>query len=112
MATPVLLLVHVPPLGVDANVVVCVPQNTPTPVIADGCGFTINGEEVIHVDGAVYVILAVPADTLTTAPLDEPIVATAVLSLNHVPPVGVDPKVELVPLHTVSVPVIGVGAAL
>ena len=41
-----------------------------------------------------------------------PIDATAILSLLQVPPEGVEPKVEFVPLHTVVVPVIGVGAAL
>jgi hypothetical protein len=53
VATPVLLLVHVPPNGDELSDVVCEPQNVVVPVIADGCGLTINGTDVIQPVGAV-----------------------------------------------------------
>jgi hypothetical protein len=52
----------------------------------------------------------VPASIPLTNPLDEPIVATAVVPLTHVPPEGMPVKVPDVPIHIDSDPVImGVG---
>ena len=49
----------------------------------------------------------VPKETLVTNPLDEPIVATAVLLLDHVPPdVASDKVVEAPIVHTPKTPVI------
>jgi len=44
-----------------------------------------------------------------TTPVDEPIVATPVLALLHVPPEGEELNVELLPAHTVKAPVIAEG---
>lgn len=44
-------------------------------------------------------------------PLDEPTVAKAVLTLDHVPPGSPSASVVVLPTHTVAVPVIGAGAA-
>ena len=53
-------------------------------------------------------ITVVPFATLVTTPDDEPIVATDVVPLLHVPPGVALLKVSVPPLHNVNVPVIGV----
>ena len=52
-------------------------------------------------------MVAVPAATPVTIPVTEPTVALAVLLLVHVPPVVTSVNVVVVPVHTFSVPVIG-----
>lgn len=42
LAVPVALLVHVPPVGVLLNVVVCPVHTKAVPVIADGVEVTVN----------------------------------------------------------------------
>jgi hypothetical protein len=54
----------------------------------------------------------VPAVTPSTEPDDELIVATAVLSLIHVPPGAVLASVMVAPWHTVLLPVIGPGSGV
>ena len=54
----------------------------------------------------MYVIVAVPALTPVTDPVDELTIAVAVFELDHVPPVVVFTKVTLEPSHTDVVPVI------
>jgi hypothetical protein len=51
----------------------------------------------------------VPADTPTTTPDAEPIVAIAVLLLTHVPPVEAVARGVVRPAHTSRVPVITAG---
>ena len=57
-------------------------------------------------------INAVPANSPVTIPDDEPMMATVVLLLVHVPPAGVEFSVVVNPTQTVSVPVMFVGLAL
>ena len=57
-------------------------------------------------------MLAVPAAIPVKTPDDEPMVATSVLLLVHVPPAGVLLTVVVRPTHTLKVPVIVVGSAL
>lgn len=61
---------------------------------------------------AVYVMFAVPADTAHRLPVPDTIVATAGLSLSHVPPVGVLPSMLHTPWHRFSVPLMADGKAL
>ena len=51
-------------------------------------------------------MLAVPADTPVTTPVDASTVATAVLELFQVPPVAVSASVVVEPVQTAVVPVI------
>ena len=53
----------------------------------------------------------VPAVTPVTIPLDDPIVATAVLPLLHAPPEVPLVNVVVLPMHTESVPPILAGSA-
>lgn len=57
-------------------------------------------------------MVAVPVATAVTNPVVTPIVATAVLSLVHVPPVVLLLSVVVAPVHIAVVPVIGPGAAV
>ena len=54
----------------------------------------------------------VPAVTPVTTPVPEPIVATAEVTLVHVPPDGDELNVVVAPVQTLSDPVITEGAAL
>ena len=54
----------------------------------------------------------VPAETPVTTPVPEPIVATAEVTLVHVPPEGYELNVVVAPVQTLSDPVIAEGAAL
>jgi hypothetical protein len=58
------------------------------------------------------VILAVPAATPVTIPLNEPTVATEVEPEDHEPPVTVLLNVMLFPVHTLPTPEMAVGAEL
>jgi hypothetical protein len=61
-------------------------------------------EEQAPVPVFVYVIVAVPAVTPVTTPVDALTVATAVLLLDHVPPVTVEANVVVPPTKTVCIP--------
>ena len=113
VATPVALLLHVPPLVASVNAVL-VPVQT---VADDG---SIDATPEITVTALVttqlpmlYEIVADPAEAPKTAPVEET-VAIVVLLLVHVPPETVSPKGVLAFEHTVTVPagVITVGLLL
>ena len=55
---------------------------------------------------------AVPAETGVIIPEEEPMVAIAVLSLDHVPPDAVSLSVVVAPVHKAGVPVIDNGGGL
>jgi hypothetical protein len=57
-------------------------------------------------------MLAAPAATAVTTPVDGLTVATDVVPLVHVPPVGVELSEVVLPAHMVVVPVIADGAEL
>src|SRR5579872_552735 len=91
VATPGLPLLHTPP-GV-ASVNVMVPNTHKTLVLGTTIGA---GEETTdtvsiaaHPSGMVYIIMADPGVIPVTSPEKEPTVATDILLLLHVPPVGV-----------------------
>ncbi len=56
------------------------------PVITAGNALTVIFVVALHPDPMVYMIIAVPAPTPVAIPVAEPIVATEVLLLLHVPP--------------------------
>jgi hypothetical protein len=75
--------------------------------MAAGSGFTVIVAAAVHPVPALYVIMTVPGFTPVIIPLDEPIVATDILPLLHVPP-GVASASDVVdPTHTPRAPVIG-----
>lgn len=81
------------------------PDTPPTEV---GQEFTVNAYVVLlvpHPLAAEYDIVAVPAATPDTTPIADT-VATPVLELLHVPPVAVFDRVVVLPIQTLSVPVI------
>src|SRR5690242_14005890 len=106
VATPVLLLVHVPAPAPSLNVVEP-PTHTPgVPAIGE-IGFTVTVAEVKQPPGIVYDIRAVPADTPVTIPDELPMVATPVLPLTQTPPLTPSLSVVVLPWQTFIVPVIG-----
>jgi len=108
VATPVLLLLHVPPDVVELSVVLLPAQMLVVPVIEAGVLFTVNVEVAIQLP-ILYVIVAVPAPAPVAVPVDEPIVATPVLLLLQVPPLTELVSVELPPTQTDIVPPIDAG---
>ena len=110
MALP-LLLVQLPPAGVEFKVVVKPTHTLLSPVIVVGLGLTVTGVVMIQPVLIVYVIVDVPA----IAPVTTPVVGTTValpLLLVHVPPAGVEFNVVVKPTHTLVVPVSVVGLGL
>ena len=100
VATPVLLLLQVPPPVASARVVVAPTQRvTGVPgVIAAGLLFTVTVASASQLP-IVYVIVAVPNVIPVTSPLPST-VATPILLLLHVPPLTLLLSVVLVPMHT------------
>jgi hypothetical protein len=113
VATAVLLLVHVPPVGVDASVDVLPKQIPVVPVMAVGIAFTVTTAVLKQpVVANVWVMVAVPAPTplaVVVAAVPET-VTTPVLLLVHAP-VPVEVSVVLLPSHIVVVPVMFAGTA-
>ena len=114
VASVTLLLLQVPPAGVEPKVVVEPVQTFVVPVIAVGFAFTVTVAVLMHpvaVNEYVITDVAVPAPTAFTAPEAEPIVATAGEALVHVPPGVASFNVEVKPEHIASVPPIAAGFA-
>ena len=107
-ATNGLLLLHVPPVVLLARVVVSPTQSAVVPEIGAGSGLTVNGVVIKQPVDAVYVIVATPADSPVTTPVDESIEATAGLLLLHVPPAPSN-KGVVEPSQTFVVPDIAPG---
>ncbi len=112
VARAVLLLLHKPPVGLEASVIIAPVQTVPAPVIAVGAVLTFTVVVTEQVVGKVYVITVLPIVNPFTTPVDEPIVATAILLLLHVPPLGPVANVVELPAHTVVAPLIGAGNGL
>lgn len=80
--------------------------------VGEGRALTVRVAVTAHVVGRVYEIVVVPDVTPVTSPVDEFMVATAVLELAQVPP-GVALLRSVVEFtHTDKVPVIGSGRGL
>jgi len=112
LAIAVLLLLHVPPPGVLASVVVEPTQTLIVPVIGVGAAFTVTGYTAIQPVDRAYVILATPAEEPLTTPVVEPTGATDILLLLHVPPTVASLNVITEPIHTEDGPVIATGTGL
>ena len=112
LATAVLLDDHVPPEVVLLRVVEEPAQIAFDPPIAESAGkpLTVNEAVVEFVQPfpsvTVYVIVAVPALTPVTTPVEAFTVAIAVLEVLHVPPVVAFVSVELAPIHAEAEPAI------
>lgn len=103
------LLVHVPPPEF-VSVVVLPTHTRSVPPMADGADITVIVRVAAQPVGSVYVISAVPVATAVTRPVVDPIVATAVLLLVHVPP-GIElVSVVVLPAHNELSPDIGASA--
>lgn len=106
------LLLQVPPLTVLVRVTVR-PVHTlvePDMVPAVGEGFTVTGVSLMQPVGSAYVMFTVPVPAPVTTPLEEPTVATDVLELVQVPPVGVLDRLVLLPTQVLAVPLISDGS--
>lgn len=103
VAMPVAPLLHTPPM-VGSVRLVEVPVHTIAPAgeIADGVGKTETVAKTWQLP-TVYVIGAMPALTPVTVPEMEPIAATPVLPLVHVPPEVKLVRLVVEPAHTVVV---------
>lgn len=112
VARAALLLLHNPPVGLVASIVMACVQTVPAPVIAVGAVLTFTVVVTEQVEGNVYVITVLPIVSPFTTPVDEPIVATPILLLLHVPPLGPVANVVELPAHTVVAPEIGAGNGL
>jgi hypothetical protein len=114
VATDVLPLVHTPPPA-SVRVMVAPGHTTPGPDIGLGIGFTVSTVDVTQPPAVVYVMVVVaamplPVTSAFTTPDVDPIVATAVLELVHVPPVTPLVRVVVAPSHSAVVPLMAVGA--
>lgn len=102
---------HVPPGDGSVSVMVDPRHTFVGPLIAAGDDETVTVVVVAH-PPTVYVMVAVPNAMPLSNPLVEPIVATAVLLLAHIPPGIAFVSVVLSPAHIRSTPEIGPGTRL
>jgi len=112
VASPELLLVHVPPLVPSANVILDPVQTLVGPVIATGVVLTVSICVAIQPVGNVYVMLGVPAATPVTTPETEPTVAFVASLLLHTPPVVASARPTVVAVHSAVAPVMAAGFGL
>lgn len=111
VATPVEPLVHVPPPVASVSVLVAPTQTVVPPLIAAGTAFIVAVAVARHPVANVYDIIEVPALTPVTMPVVEPMVATPVLPLVHMPPPVASVTVVVAPMHALNVPPIAAGLA-
>jgi hypothetical protein len=100
-----------PPAGALPSVAVSPAQILFIPVIAIGVVFTLTTLITLHAEPIVYEMMEVPAIRPVTTPVVAFTVAFVVLLLAHVPPVVVEFRVTVVPVHKVVGPVIASGSA-
>ena len=77
------------------------------PPMPEGDEITLNTIEAVQPEGSVYEMVVVPVVSALMMPEDEPMVATAVLLLLHVPPVVASASVAVAPTQADVGPVIG-----
>ena len=112
-------MLHIPPVVASVSVVVPLGQSDNVPLIAPGDALTVIVSVTAQAVDGVYVMVAVAAtsDPVTTpvaktvAPV-EPMVATPVLLLVHIPPVVASLRLSVAPWHTEAAPLIALVAAL
>jgi hypothetical protein len=109
VATDGVLLVHMPPPA-SVSVTVVPTQRVLGPDMADGADITFIVDVVTQPAGVVYVITLLPGPIAVTRPDPDPMVATAVLLLVHVPPLVALVSVVVDPEHSeVSPPIANSG---
>ena len=106
------LLVQVPPAGVEFNEVVNPTQTLVVPVIAVGFALTVTNAVTRQPVPSVYVTFAVPAVLPVNIPPPAFITLPVPAVVVQAPPAGVEFNVVERPTQTFSVPVIAVGFAL
>ena len=104
-------LVHVPPVFASVKFIVLPLQTSVGPVIAPGVWLTVSVMVWFVPQPLLNVIVAVPADTGITRPVDS-ICATEVLLLLHAPVRPPSDNVMVLPVHTAFGPDIGLGLEL
>ena len=112
VATAVLPLLQLPPPA-SLSVIVEFTHTDDGPLIADGNGSTVSVmTDEQPVPDSLYTIVLMPADRPVTIPVSEPMEATVVLLLLHVPPAEVSLSATVAPIHTTVGPRITVGSGL
>lgn len=112
VATEVVALAHVPPVVASVSVMLAPTHKADGPLIAAGNGFTVTVVFLKHPPGAVYVTIAVPAETPVTTPVDVPTVTVEAAVLHDPPAVTSASVIVLPPAHTLTGPVMTSGKAL
>lgn len=112
VAMAVLLLLHMPPEGASLSEINEPAQTDDAPEIAPGNGSTVIKKVATQPVGSVYLIVVTPVDTPVTIPLPDPIVATPVLLLDHVPPGEPSVSVKGNPVHAIGEPEMASGSGL
>jgi hypothetical protein len=107
VATPGVPELHVPPVGTSLRVVVLPWHTVVFPVIADGSVLTVTVVEALHPARVVYFTIVLPVDMPYTTPAVTSTVATELLLLLHVPPVGESLSVVVLPAQIIVLPVTG-----
>jgi hypothetical protein len=110
VAVAVFALLHEPPVVVVLSAVVVPGHTFAVPVMVAGVRFTVTVADEEQ-PPTVYDILAVPAVTPVTTPVEEPTLATDGAPLLHVPPVVAQLTVRVVPVQIVPAPVTAAGCA-
>lgn len=105
------LVPHVPPDVVFVSVIACPVHTTDGPVLGGSAAFTETTAVRMQPLAEVYVITEVPVDRPVTSPVDVATVATPTSELAQVPPPYTDERVEVLPTHSDSEPVIAAGRA-
>ena len=109
VAIPVLLLLQVPPAVALVRVVVVAGHALSVPPIPGGAELILTIVVALQPEADEKLIVEVPAATPVTMPEEEPMVATEVLLLVHVPPLVASVSVVVWPVHTLVVPAIAAG---
>ena len=111
VATVVVPLVHVPPAGLPVRAVDDPSHTVSVPNMGLGNGVTVTMVVLLQPEPSAYVTDAVP-DVIPVATPVVGLILMLPLGVLHVPPAGVALSVVLLPIQTVSVPLIVPGAAL
>lgn len=111
VATPVLLLLHTPPLVLLLSVV-AEPAHTDAVPVIDESGLTVTTVVAIQPAPVVYVMIAVPELAPVTTPVVDPIAAIAPSLLLQVPPDVASLRVDDEPVQIPVEPVMAEGSAL
>jgi hypothetical protein len=111
VATAVVPEVQLPPTAASDKVIVLPTHTVEGPRMAVGEELTVSVVVAMQPPGNAYVIIVVPIVMPHAVPEEEPIVATDVLLLVHMPPGTASVNAVQLPAHTPVAPVMGDGEA-